>query len=120
MAKHLITGHTSGTYAQEFIQVGDKSMQRWRTDKRVKRYLREKRPISDDDRLYNYRTVACIGYNKAVEDKADPALLEFLESEYLWAVDRLMRFDPASMARLGYDVPKSLLQIELFPTHEVS
>ena len=101
-------------FAEEAVQQGEKGMQRYRLDKRVKRYLLAKRPPARDDRLINYRTEACVGHNDAVKDGADPDLIAFLRAEYYWAVERLMEYDPRVLVSLGYDVPASKLQADLF------
>ena len=102
------------SFAQEAVQSGEKGQARYRIDKRVKRYLLAKRPPPRDDRLYNYRTEACVGHNEAIEDGADPDLIAFLRAEHDWALEQLLKYDPAALVGLGYDVPISSLQGDLF------
>lgn len=99
----------------ESVQEGEKGIQRQRKDKRVKKYLEQKRP-KEKERLYDYRTCACLGYNMALKDGADRDLLDFLHREHQWAVDGLTNYDPAALVQLGYEVPASVFQRALFPT----
>ena len=101
----------------EIVQFGEKGIQRQRQDKRVKKYLAQKRP-KEKERLYDYRTCACLGYNMALKDDAPKDLLDFLHQEHQWAVDRLTEYDPAALVQLGYKVPASVFQRDLFPTDQ--
>lgn len=105
------------TFAQEAVQPGEKCMERYRKDKRVKRYLLAKRP-EFGDRLFNYRTEACVGHYEAVKDGAEPELIAFLRAEHDWAVEQLMSYAPNALVSLGYKVPVSRLQRDLFGTEE--
>lgn len=98
----------------ESVEEGQKGQQRYRTDKRVKKYLLAKRPKPGDERLLNYRTESCVGYNIAMKEGADRDVLDFIRAEHDWAVAELMKFMPDALVSLGYDVPVSTLQKDLF------
>lgn len=102
------------TISIEAVQTGEKGPERYRKDKRVKKYLLAKRPPAGDDRLLNYRTEARVGHWEANQDGADLDVISFLRAEHDWAVSELMRFMPEALVSLGYDVPVSALQGELF------
>lgn len=102
------------SFAAEAVQQGEKGRDRYRIDKRVKKYLMAKRPRPGDDRLLNYRTECCVGNWEARKDGADQDLLDFIRAEHDWAVEELMKFLPEALASLGYDVPFSKLQRDLF------
>ena len=101
-------------FSSEAVQQGERGRDRYRTDKRVKKYLLAKRPRPGDDRLLNYRTECCVGYREAERDGADRDLLIFIRAEHDWAVEELMKFLPDALVSLGYDVPFSKLQRDLF------
>jgi hypothetical protein len=87
--------------AVECVQPGEKGSQRWRQDKRVKRYLCAKRPDpADVQRLISYRTEACVAANTCAD--ADTDVRELIISEYEWALRELALRDPATLRSLGY------------------
>lgn len=98
----------------EAVQAGEKGQERYRKDKRVKKYLLAKRPPAGNERILNYRTEARVGHWDASEDGADQDVIDFLRAEHDWAVDELMKFMPEALADLGYPVPASALQRDLF------
>jgi hypothetical protein len=101
-------GEERAPYAVELVQVGEKCLQRQRVDKRVASYVQEKRPPANDHpRIYNYRTATCLACNEARAEGVDPDLMRFLEAEHMWAVARLMEFDPKALVSLGYPVYRS-------------
>lgn len=86
----------------ETVQPGEKGPQRYRTDKRVKRYLLAKRPDpSKLEQLINYRTEACVACNRAEEDRAAQDVREFLLEEYDWAVSELAMRSPDVLISLA-------------------
>jgi hypothetical protein len=106
--------------AAEAVQQGEKGRDRYRTDKRVKKYLLAKRPRPGDDRLLNYRTECCVGHWEARRDGAEQDILDFIGAEHDWAVEELMKFIPEALLSLGYDVPFSKLQGDLFGSSDTS
>lgn len=102
------------TITVEAVQTGEKGQERYRKDKRVKKYLLAKRPPPGNERLLNYRTEACVGHWEAREGGADQDVLDFIRAEHDWAVAELMKFMPDALLSLGYDVPVSALQRDLF------
>lgn len=73
---------------------GEKGANRWRKDRRVRQYLLSMRPEPGTERIVSYRTEACVGYNMALDDGAGSDVLEFLASEYAWAVAELREMYP--------------------------
>lgn len=104
------------TITVEAVQAGEKGRERYRSDKRVKKYLLAKRPPSGNDRIISYRTEACVGHWHATKDGADQDVLDFIRAEYYWAVEELLKFMPEVLVSLRYPVPFERLQRDLFDT----
>ena len=99
----------------ETVADGEKGADRYRTDKRIKRWLLAKRPsFARKDRnraandfvqqVVNYRTEACLAVNLATEAGADADVLDFLRAEHAWALAYLEEHTPAIPALLRGDV----------------
>lgn len=87
----------------ETIQSGDKAIGRYRSDKRVKRFLLTKRPQSHEvQQLINYRTECRVACHLAAEREAPSDIRMFLRGEYDWTVRELAVRAPRVLKSLGY------------------
>ena len=88
----------------EQVQPGEKGDQRYRKDKRVRRWLLAKRPPEDaTQQIISYRTETCLACNRAEAKGADEDVLDFLIGEYEWALARLRALAPHVLVSLSAD-----------------
>jgi hypothetical protein len=108
----------------EQVQSGEKGAERYRSDKRVKRFLLAKRPEVDSERLINYRTECCVACHAAAGADAAADIQAFLLGEYQWAVRELAIHKPAVLKSLGYPerywkhAEEASPQTDLFSDHQ--
>jgi hypothetical protein len=100
-----LTGQPRRTspFRVEQVQAGEKGPERYREDPRMKRYLLAKRP-DDPQRMYDYRTAACVAYNDAVEANEPRDILDFLRAEHDWAFSQLPAESQAQLLAMADDV----------------